>query len=299
MSSPFVWPPPKRKIKLCVVIPISFLSTEQTLYDKTVLLGYLARALAVFRVDEVAVYVDEGHDRRDVDIVKHIFNYMLTPPYLRRRVIGRMDILRYVGILPPLNIFTHPESKEEIRSGLVREGLILRIRGKYAKVYVGLSEDLIADVPAMMRDSLSEGSRVYVKITKVKPLRGIVIADDELPWYTGFKLTIIDNVTALVEYLGRGDELRVVTTKYGCDVGEFINIISQKRELIKAIKMLFGNPKLDFDELLGPNSNVIKDFIRFKINTIPLQGTRSVRTIEAVYASLAVINQLMYHVGIT
>ena len=299
MSSLFVWPPPKRRIKLCVVIPISLLSTEQTLYDKTVLLGYLARALAVFRVDEVAVYVDEGCYSHDIDIVKHIFNYMLTPPYLRRRIIGRMDILRYTGILPPLNVFTHPETREEIRSGVVREGVILRIRGKYAKIYIGLSEDLIAEVPTTLRDSLSEGSRVYVRITKARPLRGIIVTDDELPWYAGFKLAVIDSVVALTKYLGRDDELCIVTTKYGCNAGELVNAIVQKREFVKAVKILFGNPRLDFDELLGPNLDLIRDFIRFKVNTIPLQGTRSVRTVEAIYASLAVINQLMYHAGIT
>ena len=54
----FLWPPPKRKIQLKVVIPASILSVEHTLYEKTLITGFLARALAIFRVSEIAVFKD-------------------------------------------------------------------------------------------------------------------------------------------------------------------------------------------------------------------------------------------------
>lgn len=287
----FTWPPPKRNIKVGVVIPTSILSVEQTLYEKTKLLGYLARALAIFRVDEVVVFVDTNEDDRS--LIEHILNLILTPPYLRKKIISRNKLLKYVGVLPPLNIFTHPESKD-VSEGVIREGLVLRVRGKYVKVYLGLDEDAIVKVPEDLINTIGEGSRLYVKIIQRSPLRGVVVRRDEIPWYLGFSIKFLDNVKELINYLRISSDVNVITSKYGLNASNVIRELLPVISSTGGIRLFFGNPKMDFDEILGQDFNSIKDLVRLKINTIPLQGTRTVRTIEAIYASLAVINELLY-----
>jgi predicted SPOUT superfamily RNA methylase MTH1 len=52
--------------------------------------------------------------------------------------------------------------------------------------------------------------------------------------------------------------------------------------------LLFGNPRKDLDEIIGGGLRV-----DLTVNFIPYQGVLSVRTLEAVTASLAVLNLLL------
>lgn len=294
MSKLFVWPPPKRKVGLTVVVPASILTVEQSLYEKTIILGFLARALAIFRVDELVIFVDSECRDGDVEVVKDVMNYMLTPPYIRKKLICRKETLRYAGVLPPLNIPTHPTSDEGLEVVPVREGVVINVRGRYVKVDVGLKEDVVAEVPKDIANEVKPrvGAKVLVKIVEKDPLKGIIITERNVPWYLGFKVTTIYEVDNIIKMLTGPEVLGVMTSKYGDEVSKLLSMYSKG---LKTIILMFGNYRKDFNELVGVEvSHILSNVMKVSINTIPFQGVRSVRTVEAVYATLALINALTY-----
>jgi len=293
MPNLFSWPPPKRKIKIITVVPVSILLVEQTLYEKTLLIGWLARALAMFRVDEVILFRDSESSYEDLEVMNDILNYLLIPPYIRKHVIGRKDTLRYVGLLPPLNISTHPLLSDDIELLPIREGVILDIRGFLAKVYVGLRDYVVAEIPRDFSSGIRVGSRVFIKITKKKPLRGVIVNAESLPWYIGYKVVVADNIEKIMNILRDPNVAGILTTKSGNDAYSVVKEVIEKG--VRTLILLFGNHKKDFNELIGHEySTLFNDLVKFKINTIPFQGVRSVRTVEAIYSTLAVVNELLY-----
>jgi predicted SPOUT superfamily RNA methylase MTH1 len=293
MSNLFSWPPPKRKIKIITVVPVSILLVEQTLYEKTLLIGWLARALAMFRVDEVILFRDSESSYEDLEVMNDILNYLLIPPYIRKYVVGRKDTLRYVGLLPPLNISTHPLLSDDIELLPIREGVVLDVRGFLAKVYVGLRDYVVAEIPRDFSNGIRVGSRVLIKITKKKPLRGVIVDAESSPWYIGYKVVVADNIEKIINILRDPNVVGILTTKSGNDTYSVVKEVIGKD--VRTLILLFGNHKKDFNELIGHEySTLFNDLVKFKINTIPFQGVRSVRTVEAIYSTLAVVNELLY-----
>jgi hypothetical protein len=54
--------------------------------------------------------------------------------------------------------------------------------------------------------------------------------------------------------------------------------------------LAFGAPALGLNEIVAREGLRLEDIVDFVVNTIPLQGTETVRTEEALIASLAVLN---------
>jgi len=79
-----------RKKKLSITIPASVVSDAPHLREKTSKVGLIARAAAIFRVDEIIVYPDNLHVNQavDIDLIATLLAYMETPQYLRKRLLG-------------------------------------------------------------------------------------------------------------------------------------------------------------------------------------------------------------------
>ncbi|MCX8171858.1 MAG: RNA methyltransferase, partial [Candidatus Bathyarchaeota archaeon] len=92
-----------------MAIPASTVSDVPHLREKTLKIGWIGRALAIFRVDEVMVYPDipEIDQSGDLKLISTILSYLETPQYIRKKLFGIMPELRYVGILPPLRTPHH------------------------------------------------------------------------------------------------------------------------------------------------------------------------------------------------
>ncbi len=75
-------------VKLAVAIPAPVVSDTPHLREKTSKIGLIGRAAAIFRVDEIVVYVDNPkvNQRADVDLIATLLEYMETPQYLRKRL---------------------------------------------------------------------------------------------------------------------------------------------------------------------------------------------------------------------
>jgi len=268
------------------VFPSSNLSIYPTLKDKTEIAGAIARILAVYRVDSIVVFKDKESTQEDYELLKIILSYLTIPPYLRKRIVPLIPELKYVGVLPPLNIATHNPEGKEPNVGDIREGVITTSWGYTGKAYIGYKEQCKVSASTELRP----GTRVLVRITSRKPLRGEVVDPDKLNLYIGYRVLSASSADELISILNKLNGLIVLTTKEGMPY----NDIKLRRALVSEIVklggliLLLGNPKHDFNELA---EGVLKEInVRFRINFIPHQGVYSVRTIEALAAVLAQLN---------
>ena len=78
----------------------------------------------------------------------------------------------------------------------------------------------------------------------------------------------------------------VETTKYADTIDSIFNELKSKVENSRSIAIVFGGPYSSIGENLESSWDLVK------INTIPNQGTATVRTEEAVISTLAIFNIL-------
>ncbi|MEM1622558.1 MAG: putative RNA uridine N3 methyltransferase [Sulfolobales archaeon] len=278
------WPPPRGLHSVAVVIPSSNISLYKDLRLKTRIIGDYARALAVFRVSTLAVFKDPDSTIEDFNLFIKISRYMLVPPYLRIKTEALSEDLRFAGVLPPLNIYPHNPEGRRISIGDVRLGLVLSEHGLV---------DIGWEKPCRLLDIYyaRPGDIKLVKLESTEPPLCREVVDP--PIYTGYRVVDLPNRDSLTEFLKHYD-LVINTSKAGVSIHDVL----KDRETLdrignaKTICLLFGNPRKDFDELAG--RNVRMDLI---LNFIPNQGTLTVRTYEALVASLAILNLLLEMYG--
>ena len=275
--------------KISIAIPASVVSDTPHMREKTSKIGLIGRAAAIFGVDEIIIYKDELKldQRADMDFIATLLGYMETPQYLRKRLFKIRPELRYAGILPPLRTPHHPLGKKaaDLKVGDFREGVTV------ARVKEGMLLDIGVDKPALISGKhLPLGRRVTVKIGSVNNyVMASLVNRSEIPHYWGYTVTIWEgSLGKLVQ--SRPFELKIATSKYGVPFPDVEEKIAERWESVKDILIVFGAPAKGLYEIAkqeGLNLNRIVDFV---VNTIPGQCTETVRTEEALIASLAVFN---------
>ncbi|MGQ4870259.1 MAG: putative RNA uridine N3 methyltransferase [Candidatus Thorarchaeota archaeon] len=270
-----------------VAIPDTSLTNVPGLREKTMKAGLIARALAIFRVDRIIVYKTgrlTSGQRRDAELLLRILQYMDTPQYLRRRIFPRSPLMRFVGLLPPLRTRSHPLeiSVAELKPGDVRWGLQIRP----GKVDIGLSE-LIDH-----RGEVDSHNPVLFRVVSVKPtvkLEPIGRLDTEQ--YFGYETTYVDDLAALLRESSA--KARIGFSRYGQPFraveSEIMSTVTSSRHVVA----LFGGPRHGLSDIMAPGCSDLKDEIDLWVNTIPNQGTETVRLEEALLISLGLLNNLV------
>lgn len=283
--------PLKRQQRLHVAIPASIVSDIPHLREKTFKLGFIGRALAVFRVDEVIVYpdilgVDQSRDQR---LIHTILTYMETPQYLRKKLFGIMPELRYAGILPPLRTPHHPTQnrKRNLKVGEFRDGIVLKGNRHGVFIDIGVEEPIF--VPDV---HIRSGMRVTVKITSDgENPKAILVNPKEIPIYWGYKVVISKNPLGKIIKEGSFN-LVIATSKYGEPLIKVKDDILKRWCMSKSILIAFGSPTQGLHEIIRQEGIELSEVSDFIVNVIPRQATETVRTEEALYATLAILNLL-------
>jgi predicted SPOUT superfamily RNA methylase MTH1 len=276
-----------------ILVPSSLVRETRDKREATRKLGYVARAATVFRTDRLVVYPDSaGEQRWDGGFVRTVLAYAATPPYLRKEVWGRRDELEYVGVLPPLRAVTQTGS-ESNGSGSLRQGIVTEV-GSDGRVRVncGLQHPISLVVPPDM--SVDEGERVTIRVSSRRPLRARII-DEPL---SGLSVERAE----LKAVLARPDAgFRIASSRYG-EVLTTSQLGDLRPQLDGGYTVTFGAPKRGLPKILGVDPNDIDawadtsddepDRSRFDLwlNTVPNQGSETVRTEEAMFATLACLN---------
>jgi predicted SPOUT superfamily RNA methylase MTH1 len=278
---------PKKKIS--IAIPASVVSDTPHLREKTTKIGLIGRAAAIFRVDEIIIYPDhvKVDQKNEIDFIATLLSYMETPQYLRKRLFKLKPELRYAGILPPLRTPHHPLNRriKSLKVGEYREGVTL------SKTREGTLIDIGVEQPALIvNKQLPMQKRVTVKVKNVEKRVEVELANrNEIPEYWGYKVTMEPKSFGALVKSG-GFDLTIATSKYGIPLTHVAEILSEKWKRADKILLAFGAPTQGLYEIAKSEGLSLDEIVDFVINTIPLQGTETVRTEEALIASLAVLN---------
>ena len=263
---------------------------------RTVLVGRIARAAAIFRVGEIVVYPDRGRGRQvgERRFISLLLEYLDTPQYLRKHLFPRRPELRYAGLLPPLRTPHHPTEgrMSRLRGGEVREGYVFR-RGGGLWVDVGVERPLPLLTPPAPR-------RMPGRVTVCLEVGGgEVVARLSSPpagVYWGFRVVNVGlSLVGLVRRFrggrvkGGGGGLVVATSRWGVPVWEVWEEFGERLVECRRVLVLFGGPREGLREIaarVGADLSSLADMV---VNVVPGQGVATVRTVEAVEAAMAVL----------
>lgn len=274
--------------RIFILLPSSILEDCSDLDSKTIKIGFIARAAAIFKVSDIMIYsTGEAGANSNGRFLKTLFDYMDCPQYLRKYLFPLSDELRSVGRLPPLEAPHHVRfvKSSEIKSGSIRQGVVVRLEDGVSYVHVGLDKLI-----PVYNEHVRLNERVNIKIViDSKGLHGVVA--DKPEGYWGFKTLFYRN--SLAELLKkRPAEIVIGTSKYGASISSLLNTVETDLKSKDSIALVFGSPKRGLFQIVG-DDRLMKELFDYIINFIPGQGTRTVRTEEAVYSSLSILNAIL------
>ncbi len=280
---------PRNSCELSVAIPSSMVSDVPHLREKSSKIGLVGRAAAIFCVDEIIIYPDlpEIDQRRDADLVATILSYMETPQYLRRRLFKIKPELRYAGILPPLRTPHHPlpSKTKDLKIGEHREGAIVSLTNSGSLVDIGVERQFL-----LSNTKLPLNKRVTVRIAKLgKQPKATLAGHEDVKSYWGYRVTLSDVPFGLM-LKNRTFDLAIATSRRGTVFTEVAKDLRMHWKKSHTALVAFGAPTHGLYEILEREHLSLDEVVDYAINTIPDQGTETVRTEEAIYASLAILN---------
>ncbi|KAI7795711.1 hypothetical protein IRJ41_003836 [Triplophysa rosa] len=303
-----------RAYTLSVALPGSVMDNAQSPELRTYLAGQIARACAVFCVDEVVIFDDQGDNtRRGTYLIDNcggefrgvgkkgqacvqlarILQFLECPQYLRKSFFPKHQDLQFAGILNPLDSPHHMRIDEEVE---FREGVVLDRpcrSGKGSFVNCGMRKEVQID------KQLQAGLRVTVQLNKNdnkegKLYNGRVVAPHvprtEGGLYWGYSVRLASCLSAVFTECPykEGYDLTVGTSERGTNTDQVT--LSPFKHMLVVFGGLQGlEASLDADE----NLNVTDPSVLFDLylNSCPGQGSRTIRTEEAILISLSELRQ--------
>ncbi|KAG5627865.1 hypothetical protein H5410_013083 [Solanum commersonii] len=299
----------KEKPTVSVALAGSIIDNTQSLELATRLAGQIARASTIFRIDEVVVFDNIGSsvdcsdptmedgshdDESGAAFLFRILKYMETPQYLRKSLFPMHNNLRYVGSLPPLDAPHHLRKHEWAP---YREGVTVKDRNLTSGgtlVDVGLSKPVAVD------QVIAPGIRVTVSMGAERNLdAGIphqVVSSstpmEDAGMYWGYKVRYAPNISSVFKncpYKGGYDHL-IGTSEHGVVMKSSDLTLPSFRHLLIAFGGLAG-----LEECIEEDNNLkgksAKEVFDLYLNTCPHQGSRTIRTEEAILISLQYLQE--------
>ncbi len=276
---------PRRQHNVTVALPASLTLDIPHLREKTARIGFIARALAIFRVDHVLLYKDQDTEpaKREARLFEKILSFQETPPYLRRELFKVDPDLAFAGVLPPLRTPHHPD-RANPEPGSVRDAIVVS-GGEVSQVNAGFRE------PVAVRSKLEPHSRITIRLKTLQPrLEGELVNRSGLSIYWGIQVTRDERT--LGQILKRsGSDLIIATSREGRDVRDVMESLQEHWRTSRSPLVLFGSPNEGVPEILAKSGDSLPN-TAFNINTMPVQGVETIRTEEALLGTLAVLNLL-------
>lgn len=257
---------------------------DDALREKTIKVGLIARACAIFGIERIYIYRDASRNSEaDYEIAKVIFEYAETPQYLRKRIFGKRKELEYAGLLPPLRIPSHL-IESTVEANQVREGVIVVQNGE-------LMVDVGGRSLALVEGRVHEGQRITARVVSVEPL-AVKIEERPSEEYWGYE---IRRAPSLARFLRSSNfELLILTSRLGVGVQKIWSEFVDKCRSAPRILVCFGSPEAGLDKILKVEKSRVTDFESLYVNTFPDQNVETVRLEEAIIGCLSVLNLALH-----
>lgn len=174
-----------------------------------------------------------------------------------------------------------------LKIGEYREGVVLSQANNGSLVDIGVENPLLVS-----GKRLSMGDRVTVKVADLGKKPEAVLADRrEIQTYWGYVATVSD--VSLGRFVKTHHyDLVIATSKHGKPYTDVKDDLHRHLAESHSVLIAFGAPTQGLNEILAKEHLELDEVADFSINMIPNQGTETVRTEEAVFASLALLNIL-------
>jgi len=275
--------------KIAIAVPASVVSDIPHLREKTSRVATIGRAAAIFKIGEIIVYPDnlKFNQTSQVHLIALLLSYMETPQYLRKKLFNLEPDLRYAGILPPLRTAHHPleRTMKGLKVGEFREGVTVSTNRDGTLVDIGVERLAI-----LQKQQLPIGKRITTKIRKVTAEVEVELANrDEIPDFWGYSVIKEDRPLGKILESG-GFDLRIATSKYGIPFSDVARDMCERWRSAKSVILIFGAPNQGLHQIVRQENLELEEVADFIVNMIPSQGTETIRTEEAIIASLAILN---------
>lgn len=274
---------------------------------KNALAGQIARACAVFCVDEIVVFNDGQAPTRAPErdgytaysdpnfFLYHVLSYLETPPHLRKALFPMHPDLRTAGALPSLDMPHHLRSNEWCP---FREGVSVGSEKFGGDTFTQLDCGLSSRVN--VRLELEPHTRLTVRVPEQEGGEGEAVAPDtpreEAGYYWGYSVRQAGSLGAVFTEcpFDGGYDMSVGTSERGVTVSSLLD--SSDSAYVqpdwKHLVIVFGGvagleAALSADrELQKAGVSEVKDLFDRWVNLVPGQGSRTIRTEEAVWVGL-------------
>mmetsp|Transcript_16539 Transcript_16539/g.18372 ORF Transcript_16539/g.18372 Transcript_16539/m.18372 type:complete len:500 (+) Transcript_16539:127-1626(+) len=238
-----------------------------------------------------------------------ILQYCECPQYMRRHFFPMHFDLQFVGLLSPLDAPHHVRAEDR---SPYREGLVMDIRNGKSSNRVNCG---IWNRPVAIDRELKPGIRCTVKIDveaygSAKALKGVVVSPsaprETDGTYWGYTTRVAQNLTDVFKNCPFDSEeydLKIGTSERGDHISDDDNNNILRKKIrnntsssdssnYKHALIVFGGVAgieecVDADELCKLPGNQSKKLFDLWINICPFQGSRTIRTEEAVLIGLA------------
>lgn len=287
----------KPRSNLTILIPSSLTSETKDERIRAYKVGQIARAASVFRVGNIIIYRDSQFD--DSRFIDLLLRYAETPQYLRKHLFPLRKELKYAGILPPLRTQHHPTASKssDLTDGEFRVGVVVP-GPKKSETKVGSDTvtwvDIGVDSPVPLKPSsrkVQKGERVNVRIFSRRPIQVELVETDNIPVYWGYRTAIEDSLAGALDRISRQDALILATSREGRVLDTpFLEELGKQARLKSHTVVVFGSPKQGVESILAREGTDLSKYQCETLNTVPGQGTATVRTEEAVWATLSMLN---------
>ncbi|KAI1493366.1 putative RNA methyltransferase [Biscogniauxia mediterranea] len=311
----FFHPTGGRDWTVSIAVPGSVLSTCRRDDQRTNVVSRIARALSVFSVDEVVIFDDSPLESRatnvdpasytgDIDpcgYLDHLLQYLEMPPFMRRTLLPLHPNLKAAGLMQSLDIPSHPHPTDWLPycEGVTTAGVPKS--GSGTIVDVGRKE------PVTIGDEVPSKTRITLKIDPNNPSMAEPV-DPAVPrteggYYWGYSVRRCNSLAAVFEecaYEG-GYDLSIGTSERGVSIPEAFPDRKKKDNLnFNHLLVVFGGPRgLEYAAENDPSLNEMgivrgrtKELFDHWVNILPGQGSRTIRTEEALFIGLACLRKI-------
>ncbi|GAC98463.1 ER to Golgi transport-related protein [Pseudozyma hubeiensis SY62] len=255
-----------------------------------------------------------------------VLQYLETPQYLRKALFPMHRDLRLAGLMPPLDCPHHLrfEDQSEYREGVTVEPPHWARRGGQDSVYVnvGLRDVIEAYLPEGAR--VESGTRVTVKMPMDAYGAGEIVSPrepvEQLGWYWGYTVRLAGSLSSVLTGCPFGGEggydLVIGTSERGVSLTDLTlattngtPVALPSGETVQPLSEEFNHALLVFGGLSGLevaveqdtgiklDRHTARDLFDAWINVVENQGSRTVRTEEAIMIALARVTPLLQEVA--